>query len=97
MKELLDINLDPVLLILPPDPTMDMNFHIRTELTQVICKKVYDTSTLRMIALETINTLYPESDWINLYTDESHANYIDIAGAGVQGNMFSFYSHVEKS
>ena len=66
LKELLDLNLDPELLILPSDPTMDMDFDICTELTQVKCKKVYDTSTLRMIALETINTLYPEPDWIHL-------------------------------
>ena len=81
LKEFLDLNLDPELLILQSYPTMDTDFHIHTELTQVICKKVCDTSVLRTIALETINTLYSEADWIHFYTDVSHANGIDITGA----------------
>ena len=50
-----------------------------------------------MIAIEIINTLQPEPDWIHLYTDGYHANDIDIAGAGVYGSLFSFYFQVVKS
>ena len=62
LKELLDLNLDPKPLILPPDLPMDIVFYICTKLTQVICKMKPDTSISRTIALENINTLYPEPD-----------------------------------
>ena len=73
----------PKPLFLPPDPTMNMVFNISTELIQVICKKIRDTSALKTIALETINTFYPGPDWIHLYTERSLVNDTDIARAGV--------------
>ena len=73
---------------------MDMDFPFRTELTQIICKKMLNTSILRTIALE---TLYPETDCIHLYTDGPFVNDIKIAGVGVWSNLFSFYSQTEKS
>ena len=39
LKYRLDLNFDRELLILLPDPAMDMDIHIHTELTQVISKK----------------------------------------------------------
>ena len=94
---LFDLNLNPKPLILPLDSTKNMDFHIRTVFTQVLCKKVHDTSILRTIALEKINTLYPEPDCIHLYTDGSLVNDIDIEGSGECSNLFSFYSQIEKS
>ena len=49
-----------------------------------------------MFALETINTLHREPEWIRLNTDGSLANDIDIAEAGACSNMFSFHSQIGK-
>ncbi|GFV82998.1 hypothetical protein TNCV_1180121 [Trichonephila clavipes] len=46
---------------------------------------------LRSLALETIDTIYSEPDWVHIYTDGSRLKDSDSAGARVYCHLFSFY------
>ncbi|GFR30292.1 hypothetical protein TNCT_511411 [Trichonephila clavata] len=78
------------------DPTVDRGFRIRTELTQAVSKKEQNTSILRSLALETIDTMYPEPDWVHIITGESLLKDSDSAGAGVNCHLFFFNLTTEK-
>ncbi|GFV23126.1 hypothetical protein TNCV_1709961 [Trichonephila clavipes] len=62
---ILDIPVPP-----PLDPVIPLAKG-RTDLTQVVRKKKISDSVLKAITLETINTRYPQPDWLQFYTDES--------------------------
>ncbi|GFU85031.1 hypothetical protein TNCV_1552941 [Trichonephila clavipes] len=54
-------------------------------------RKEQNTSILRSLALERIDTMYPEPDWVHIYTDGSLLKDSDSTGAGVYSHLFSFY------
>ncbi|XP_054710393.1 inactive dipeptidyl peptidase 10-like [Uloborus diversus] len=69
---------------------------IVNNVTLPVLKSETDQVVLRTIALETIYTKYPESEWIHIYTDGSRvADHIN-AGAGVYSEHFSFSIPVGK-
>ncbi|GFY10308.1 RNase H domain-containing protein [Trichonephila clavipes] len=47
---------------------------------------------LRILSLETLNTLYLESEWLYVFTDDSKLTDNSNAGAGVCCDLFSFCS-----
>ncbi|GFT29269.1 hypothetical protein TNCV_3588481 [Trichonephila clavipes] len=96
LKEQLDLDFVPEPLVSSLDPTIDEGFRICTELSQAVSKKEQNTSILRSLALETIDTTYPEPDWVHIYTDGSLLKDSDSAGAGVYCRFFSFYLTTEK-
>ncbi|GFU20073.1 uncharacterized protein LOC103524116 [Trichonephila clavipes] len=49
--------------------------------------------TVRLIALETINTRFPPEEWLHIYTDGSLLDFAQGAGIGVFSHLFSFYLH----
>ncbi|GFU69547.1 hypothetical protein TNCV_1351071 [Trichonephila clavipes] len=90
-REQLDLDLVPAPQVSSLDSTIDKGFRICSELTQVISKKEQNTSILRSLALETIDTMYPDPGWVHIYNDGSLLKDHDSAGAGVVCHLFSFY------
>jgi hypothetical protein len=46
---------------------------------------------MKPAALETMHTLYPEQDWLHIYTDDSLTDRNGNAGAGIQCKLYIFY------
>lgn len=90
LKEQLNTNFNPEHHLHPLNPS----FHIVTELIQPITKSYTNSLVLKSIAYETINTLYPEDDWLRIYTDGSRIEDCINSGAGVYSRLFAFFSPV---
>ena len=50
-----------------------------------------ETETLRYLALETMNTRYPQDKWLHIFTDGSQIGGYINAGAGIHCELFSCY------
>jgi len=55
-----------------------------------------ETETLRHLALETMNTRYPQEKWLHIFTDGSQIGGYINAGAGILCELFSCYMQVEQ-
>lgn len=51
------------------NPTEIESHDCFTDLNQSVFKKGTDTMNLKLLALETINSKYPEPEWLRTYTD----------------------------
>ncbi|GFT05133.1 uncharacterized protein TNCV_531761 [Trichonephila clavipes] len=69
------------------DPTIDKGFRICTKPNQILSKKEQNTSILRSLALKTINTMYPEHDWVHIYINGSLLKDSDYAGSEVKESI----------
>ncbi|GFT01040.1 hypothetical protein TNCV_4054401 [Trichonephila clavipes] len=96
LKEQLNIDFIPEPIVPSLDPTIDKGFRIETEHTQSVSKKELNTSILRSLLLETIDTIDPEPDWMHIYIDGSPLKDSDTREAGVYCHLFSFYLTIEK-
>ena len=65
-------------------------------LLEPVIKASIDTSSLRQLALETMNLRYPEDTWLRIYTDGSQLQHQANVGAGIHSSIFSFYFPVGK-
>ena len=63
----------------------------RTALLKKVKKAECTTDELKQLALETIHTLYPDSEWLHLYTDGSLYDTETSAGAGIHCKLFDLY------
>jgi hypothetical protein len=60
-------------------------------LLQSIIKGEIGTETLRHLALETMNTRYPQDKWLHVFTDGSQIDGYINTGAGIYCELFSCY------
>ena len=60
-------------------------------LQQSIIKGEIGTETLRHLALETMNTRYPQDKWLHIFTDGSQRDGYKNASAGIYCELFSCY------
>ena len=60
-------------------------------LQQSIVKGEIGTETLRHLALETMNTRYPQDKWLHIFTDGSQIDRYINAGTGIHCELFSCY------
>ncbi|GFU98927.1 uncharacterized protein LOC103523953 [Trichonephila clavipes] len=87
-------------LIEPEDLTKSSNsteryeFALSTELLQEVQKKETGSQILRILSLETFDTLYLEDEWLYVYKDGSKLTDNSNAGAGVCCNLLSFYTPI---
>jgi len=58
-------------------------------LQQNIIRGETGTETLRHLALETMNTRYPQDKWLHVFTDGSHIDGYINAGAGIHCELFT--------
>ncbi|GIY82790.1 hypothetical protein CEXT_276931 [Caerostris extrusa] len=91
LKNSLGLNHEPELLIPPQNPVHLKSFCINLDLGQKITKSNTDTSILRALALEMLNILYPDPEWLRIFTDGSLLSDSPNAGAGVFSEFLSFY------
>ncbi|GIY26837.1 uncharacterized protein CEXT_78181 [Caerostris extrusa] len=64
------------------------NFNVVTDLVPAVRKLDTSCGVLRSISYATINELYPESEWMRIYTDGSRMGQRINAGAGVFCDMW---------
>jgi len=55
----------------PPNTVNHVELTTKLDLAQPIFKSQLSQSSLKILALETIHTLYPEPEWLHVYTDGS--------------------------
>ena len=60
-------------------------------LQQNITKGEIETETLRHLALETLNTKYPQDKWLHIFTDGFQIDGYINAGAGIHCELLSCY------
>ena len=60
-------------------------------LQQSIVKGEIGTETLRHLALETMNTRYPQDKWLHIFTDDFQIDGYINAGTGIHCELFSCY------
>ncbi|GIY01931.1 uncharacterized protein CEXT_332121 [Caerostris extrusa] len=89
-KNSLGLNHEPELLILPQNPVHLKSFCIKLDLGQKITKSNTDTFILRALALEMLTILYPDPEWLRIFTDGSLLSDSPNAGTGVSSEIFSF-------
>ncbi|GIY86325.1 uncharacterized protein CDAR_513391 [Caerostris darwini] len=89
-----DLNHEPELRIPPQNPVHLKSFCINLDLGQKITKSNTDTSILRALALEMLNILYPDPEWLRIFTDGSLLSDSPNGGAGVFSEIFSSYPPV---
>jgi hypothetical protein len=57
--------------LLPLCPLNYIGVDYKLDLLQELKKRDTDRSVVRLAALEAIHTLYPEEEWLHIYTDGS--------------------------
>jgi hypothetical protein len=82
---------EPEKLLLPLCPLNCSKADYKTHFLQEIKKRYTDQAVMKLAALETIHTLYPEQDWLHIYMDGSITGRNRNAGAGIHCKLFSFY------
>ena len=81
--------------ISPPINPLDFRtIQINMSLTEEMKKKDTSPEILKQSTLETINTSYPEEEWLRIYTDGSQMDTTNTTGAGVYCKLFSQYASV---
>lgn len=73
----------------PMNPLDYVKFDINLELIQPINKSKDLPSMVNQIAIETVNTLYPNNRWTRIYADGSKLN--EETGAGIYSELFYHY------
>lgn len=73
------------------NPTQTPNITYYLHMVQEVKKSDTPTNVLKLLALETIHTRFPEHEWLHIYTDGSLITNQDGAGAGVTCHLFSSY------
>jgi hypothetical protein len=53
-------------------------------------KRDVDQAVMKLAALETVHTIYPEQDRLHIYTDGSVTDKKGNVGAGIHCSLFSF-------
>jgi ribonuclease HI len=79
------------ILPLPMCPLDYTHLDINLELGAKVLKRYMIPEHLKAIALETIDTRFPESEWLHVFTDGSMLDRHHGAGAGVFCELFNFY------
>jgi ribonuclease HI len=64
---------------------LDSNLHLTTNKS----KSVLNKNELKAFGLETINSRYPQNEWLHVFTDGSKLNANSSVGAGVYSKVFS--------
>ena len=78
--------------LLPPISPLDYyDIPYTTELLENLKKSECSPEQLKQAALETIHTLYPQEEWIHIYTDGSLLNKNENAGAGIYCKLQSIH------
>ena len=73
------------------NPLKITNVKSYIDLEEAVTKNNTNKEVLRLMALETINTRYPGTDWLHIYTDGSKITGHTNAGAGIFCILFSHY------
>jgi len=71
----------------PADEQVECYLHLQ----QGIIKGEIGTETLRHLALETMNTRYPQDKWLHIFTDGCQIDGYINAGADIYCELFSCY------
>jgi hypothetical protein len=74
-----------------PSDDEQVQCYLHLHLHQSIIKGEIGTETLRHLALETMNTRYPQGKWLHIFTDGSQIDGYLNAGAGIHRELFSCY------
>jgi hypothetical protein len=82
---------EPEKRLLPCCPLNYIGVDYKVDLLQQLKKRDTDRSVMRLAALEAIHTLYPEEEWLHIYTDGSLTEKNGNIGAGSYCKLFSFY------
>jgi hypothetical protein len=82
---------EPEKLLLPLCPLNYIGVDYKLDLLQELKKRNTDQSVMRLAALEGIYTLYPEEEWLHIYTDDSLTEKNGNVRAGIYCKLFSFY------
>jgi len=80
----------------PSNPVNHVEITTKLTLAQPILKSQSPQSILKILRLETIHTLYPEPEWLHVYTDGFLTELAPNVGAGIFSSIFSFYMPVGK-
>jgi hypothetical protein len=87
---------EPEKLLLPLCPLIYIEVDYKLDLQQELNKRGTDQSVMRLATIEAIYTLYPEEEWLHIYTDGSLTEKNGNVGAGNYGKLFSFYLSLGK-
>ncbi|GBL82674.1 hypothetical protein AVEN_263742-2 [Araneus ventricosus] len=80
-------------LLKPRNPLEGINVDVKLDLVETIHeKRDVAPSILRSLALETIATRYPATDWLHIFNDSSQFDCHFNVGASVFSDLFSFYA-----
>jgi hypothetical protein len=82
---------EPEKLLLSLCPLNYIGVDYKLDLLQELKKRDTDLSVMRLAALEEIYTLYPEEEWLHIYTDGSLTEKNGNVRAGMYCKLFSFY------
>lgn len=85
----LPLNKENLLHRINPLQTIDIEYY--TDLMEEIKKENTPTEVLKLLALETIHSRFPEEQWLHIFTDGSLLPNQSGAGAGATCHLFSFY------
>jgi hypothetical protein len=77
-------------------PLISIEVDYKLDLQQELNKRGTDQSEVRLAAVEAIYTLYPEKEWLHVYTDGSVTEKNGNVGAENYGKLFSFYLSLGK-
>ncbi|XP_042906797.1 uncharacterized protein [Parasteatoda tepidariorum] len=97
IKDKLNITWKTEDLIRSPCPIEKERYSLSLNLCQDVSKRGTNDQVLKSIALETLHLLYPENEWLHIFTDGSRLAEGTNAGAGVSCNLFSFYTPIGSS
>jgi ribonuclease HI len=82
---------EPEKLLLPLCLLKYTGVDCKLDIIQELKKRDTHQSVMRLAALEAVYTLYPEEDWLHIYTDGSLAEKNGNVRAGIYCKSFSFY------
>jgi hypothetical protein len=82
---------EPAECLLPLGPFICIGVDYKLDLLQELKKRDMNRSVMRLAALEAIYTLYPEEEWLHIYTDGSLTEKNGNVRAGIYCKLFSFY------
>lgn len=86
----------PQLLQQQQHPLLATPVKYNLNLQEYVVKRDLDILQLKLIAIDTINSNYPEAQWLHVYTDGSQIEGQVNVGAGIYCKLFSIYKAVGK-
>ena len=87
----LNLSIDYLVLSSPPYSLDFLNINIKLDLFQRVVKSEMCDAPLRSFAMEIIEVLYPENDWLCIFTDGSMLVRTCSTGANIHCELFNFY------